>query len=116
MLTTLAAQNWAMFVLRGVIALALGVLAFAAPGPTLAALVFVFAAYAIFDGVVAIALGFAIVGSLILFFCSALALAVFGGSAVCATSSFYRDRGARGVGESDTSMVKQYLMPFLPVM
>jgi uncharacterized membrane protein HdeD (DUF308 family) len=58
MLTTLAAQNWAMFVLRGVIALALGVLAFAAPGPTLAALVFVFAAYAIFDGIVAIALGF----------------------------------------------------------
>jgi uncharacterized membrane protein HdeD (DUF308 family) len=58
MLTTLAAQNWAMFVLRGVVALALGVLAFAAPGPTLAALVFVFAAYAIFDGIVAIALGF----------------------------------------------------------
>ena len=58
MLTTLAAQNWAMFVLRGIVALALGVLAFAAPAPTLAALVFVFAAYAIFDGIVAIALGF----------------------------------------------------------
>ena len=50
MFTALAAQNWAMFVLRGVLALALGVLAFAAPGPTLAALIFVFAFYAIFDG------------------------------------------------------------------
>ena len=58
MLTTLAAQNWAMFVLRGIVALALGVLAFAAPAPTLAALIFVFAAYAIIDGVVAIVLGF----------------------------------------------------------
>ena len=34
-------------------------LAFAAPGPTLAALIFVFAAYAIFDGVLATALGLA---------------------------------------------------------
>ena len=59
MFTALAAQNWAMFVLRGVLALALGVLAFAAPGPTLAALIFVFAAYAIFDGVLATALGLA---------------------------------------------------------
>ncbi len=50
MITTLAAQNWAMFVLRGILALALGVLAFAAPGPTLAALIFVFAFYAIVDG------------------------------------------------------------------
>ena len=32
MFTALAAQNWAMFVLRGIFALALGVLAFAAPG------------------------------------------------------------------------------------
>jgi uncharacterized membrane protein HdeD (DUF308 family) len=54
---TLAAQNWGMFVLRGILALALGVLAFAAPGPTLAALIFVFAAYAIVDGILAIALG-----------------------------------------------------------
>ena len=56
MLTALAAQNWGMFVLRGILALALGVLAFAAPGPTLAALIFVFAVYAIFDGVLAVAL------------------------------------------------------------
>jgi uncharacterized membrane protein HdeD (DUF308 family) len=54
---TLAAQNWGIFVLRGILALALGVLAFAAPGPTLAALIFVFAAYAIVDGILAIALG-----------------------------------------------------------
>jgi uncharacterized membrane protein HdeD (DUF308 family) len=59
MITALAAQNWAMFVLRGVLAIALGVLAFAAPGPTLAALIFVFAFYAIFDGVLATALGLA---------------------------------------------------------
>jgi uncharacterized membrane protein HdeD (DUF308 family) len=55
MLTTLAAQNWGMSVLRGVLALILGVLAFAAPAPTLAALIFVFAAYAIVDGILAIA-------------------------------------------------------------
>jgi uncharacterized membrane protein HdeD (DUF308 family) len=48
-----------MFVLRGVLALALGVLAFAAPGPTLAALIFVFAAYAIIDGIFSIVIGFA---------------------------------------------------------
>jgi uncharacterized membrane protein HdeD (DUF308 family) len=57
MLTSLAAQNWAMFVIRGIVAIALGLLAFAAPGPTLAALIFVFAAYAIVDGILAIALG-----------------------------------------------------------
>jgi uncharacterized membrane protein HdeD (DUF308 family) len=62
MLTTLAAQNWGMFVLRGILALALGVLAFAAPAPTLAALIFVFAAYAIVDGILAIAFGAAAPG------------------------------------------------------
>jgi uncharacterized membrane protein HdeD (DUF308 family) len=46
-----------VFVLRGILALALGVLAFAAPAPTLAALIFVFAAYAIVDGILAIAFG-----------------------------------------------------------
>jgi uncharacterized membrane protein HdeD (DUF308 family) len=51
-----------MFVLRGVLALALGILAFAAPGPTLAALIFVFAAYAIVDGILAIGLGVAAPG------------------------------------------------------
>src|SRR5262245_48772307 len=57
MVTALAAQNWAMFVLRGVLALLFGALAFVAPGPTLAALIFVFAFYAIVDGVLAVALG-----------------------------------------------------------
>ena len=59
MLTTLAAQNWGTVVLRGILALALGVLAFAAPAPTLAALIFVFAVYAIADGILAIAFGIA---------------------------------------------------------
>ena len=54
---TLAAQNWGTFVLRGILALAFGVLAFAAPEPTLAALIFVFAVYAIVDGILAIAFG-----------------------------------------------------------
>jgi uncharacterized membrane protein HdeD (DUF308 family) len=59
MLTTLAAQNWGLFVLRGVLALILGVLAFVVPGPTLAALVIVFAAYAFVDGIFAIGSGLA---------------------------------------------------------
>jgi uncharacterized membrane protein HdeD (DUF308 family) len=57
MLTALAAQNWGMFIVRGILALALGVLVFAAPGPSLAALILVFAAYAIVDGILAIGLG-----------------------------------------------------------
>ena len=57
MLATLAAQNWGMFVVRGILALALGVLVFVAPGPSLAALILVFAAYAIVDGILAIGLG-----------------------------------------------------------
>src|SRR5436190_980727 len=57
MFTTLAAQNWGMFVLRGILALTLGVLVLAAPAQTLAALIFVFAAYAIVDGVFAILFG-----------------------------------------------------------
>jgi uncharacterized membrane protein HdeD (DUF308 family) len=57
MLTTLAAQNWGMFIVRGILALALGVLVFAAPAPTLVALIFVFGFYAIVDGILAIALG-----------------------------------------------------------
>ena len=59
---TLAAQNWGMFVLRGILALALGVLAFAAPQPTLAALIFVFAFYAIFDGLLAMGIGITVPG------------------------------------------------------
>ena len=58
MLTTLAAQNWGMFVLRGVLAILLGILALVSPGPTLAALILVFAVYAFIDGIFAVAAGF----------------------------------------------------------
>jgi uncharacterized membrane protein HdeD (DUF308 family) len=60
MLTALAAQNWAMFVIRGVLAIALGTLIFVAPGPSLAALILVFAIYAIVDGLFATILGLAV--------------------------------------------------------
>jgi uncharacterized membrane protein HdeD (DUF308 family) len=56
-MTTLAAQNWSVFVLRGVLAIILGVLAFAVPGPTLAALILVIGWYAIIDGVIAVGAG-----------------------------------------------------------
>src|SRR4029077_20710614 len=60
MFTALAAQNWGMFVVRGILALIFGVLAFAAPAPTLAALVFVFAFYAVVDGIFAVIAGLAV--------------------------------------------------------
>lgn len=50
-------RNWWAFALRGVFAIALGVLAFVVPGPTLAALIAVFAVFAIGDGVLAIVAG-----------------------------------------------------------
>ena len=58
MFTALAAQNWGLFVLRGVFAILLGILALVSPGPTLAALIFVFAVYAFVDGIFAAAAGF----------------------------------------------------------
>jgi len=58
MLTTLAAQNWGLFVLRGVFAILLGILALVSPGPTLAALILVFAVYAFIDGIFAVVAGF----------------------------------------------------------
>jgi uncharacterized membrane protein HdeD (DUF308 family) len=57
MLTTLAAQNWGLFVLRGVLAIIFGLAAFLVPGLTLAALILVFGAYAIVDGIFAIGAG-----------------------------------------------------------
>jgi uncharacterized membrane protein HdeD (DUF308 family) len=62
MYSTLAAQSWAFFILRGIVALLVGALAFLAPGPTLAALVFVFAFYAIVDGVIAVVAGLGMPG------------------------------------------------------
>jgi uncharacterized membrane protein HdeD (DUF308 family) len=60
MFTTLAAQNWGMFVVRGVLAIVLGVLALVVPGPTLSAIVYLFAAYAIVDGILAVLAGIAL--------------------------------------------------------
>jgi len=47
-------RNWGWIVLRGVVAVLFGVLAFAWPGITLAALVIVWGAYALADGVLAL--------------------------------------------------------------
>jgi uncharacterized membrane protein HdeD (DUF308 family) len=57
MLATLAAQNWGLFILRGVLAILFGIFALVLPGATLAALIFVFAVYAIVDGIVALGAG-----------------------------------------------------------
>lgn len=48
------ARNWWMFVLRGVFAIIFGVVAWIWPGLTLIALIYLFAAYALIDGVTAI--------------------------------------------------------------
>ena|SRR5260221_8361854 len=58
MIKMLAAQNWGLFVLRGILAILIGILAFVVPGPTLAAAVLVFGAYATVDGIVAVGAGF----------------------------------------------------------
>lgn len=47
------AKNWWVFVLRGVLAILFGIGAFAMPGITLAALIMLYGAYALFDGIVA---------------------------------------------------------------
>jgi uncharacterized membrane protein HdeD (DUF308 family) len=57
MVAELAARDWGLFILRGIVALLFGVLALIAPGPTLGALIFVFAFYAIVDGVLAVVAG-----------------------------------------------------------
>lgn len=49
------AKNWWSLVLRGIVAIVAGVLAFVWPGITLVALVFWFAAYALIDGGLALA-------------------------------------------------------------
>ena len=56
-LVGMLSRNWWAFALRGIAAIALGVLAFVAPEQTLTVLIAVFAAYAIFDGVLAIMAG-----------------------------------------------------------
>ena len=57
----LTRDSW-LFVLQGIVAIGLGILAFVYPGPTLAALILVFAFYAIFDGVLATVTGFGVQG------------------------------------------------------
>ena len=49
------ASNWWALALRGVVAILVGVIAFTLPNVTLTALVFLFGAYALVDGVLAIA-------------------------------------------------------------
>jgi uncharacterized membrane protein HdeD (DUF308 family) len=55
-------RNWWTFVLQGVLAIGVGVAAFVVPGPTLAAFIAVFAAYAIVSGVFETAAGFSMAG------------------------------------------------------
>jgi len=47
-------KSWWLFVLRGVLAVLLAVLAFTSPADTLAALVLIFGIFALFDGIVAV--------------------------------------------------------------
>jgi uncharacterized membrane protein HdeD (DUF308 family) len=55
-------RNWWTFVVQGVLAIGIGVAAFTVPGPTLAAFIAVFAAYAIVSGVFETAAGFSMAG------------------------------------------------------
>ncbi len=55
---TSAANHWWAFALRGVVAVVFGILAFAWPGVTLALLVFLWGAYALIDGVLALLAAF----------------------------------------------------------
>ena len=55
-------HNWWAFVLQGVLAIGVGIAAFAIPGPTLAAFIAVFAAYAIVSGVFETVAGFSMSG------------------------------------------------------
>jgi uncharacterized membrane protein HdeD (DUF308 family) len=56
-MTALLAQNWWAIALRGVLAILFGLIALFLPGPTIAALVLLFAAYMLVDGVFAIVAG-----------------------------------------------------------
>ena len=54
--SAMLANNWWVVALRGVLAILLGVAAFAAPGAAILALVFIFAAYSLIDGFLGIVL------------------------------------------------------------
>jgi len=51
------AKNWWVLLVRGLVALLFGIMAFAWPGPTLVALVLLYGAYALVDGVTALSVG-----------------------------------------------------------
>ena len=55
-------RNWWTFVVQGVVAIGIGIAAFAVPGPTLAAFLAVFAAYATVSGVFETVAGFSMAG------------------------------------------------------
>ncbi len=59
MFASILSRYWWMILLRGIVAILFGVMVFAQPGITLVSLVFVFACFAVFDGIthVATALG-----------------------------------------------------------
>ena len=57
-MATLLATNWWVLALRGLAAIAFGVLTLLVPGVSLAALVFVFASYALVDGVLTVIAAF----------------------------------------------------------
>jgi len=57
MLTHIVARYWWMLLLRGLIAIALGILAFARPGLTLSTLVLLYGFYCLIDGIVAVGVG-----------------------------------------------------------
>jgi uncharacterized membrane protein HdeD (DUF308 family) len=58
LLSDVLTRNWGWIVMRGVVAILFGILAFAMPGITLAALVLVWGVYALADGIAAIVAGF----------------------------------------------------------
>jgi uncharacterized membrane protein HdeD (DUF308 family) len=53
-----ARRHWWLLLLRGILAILFGIIALAAPGIALLAFIYVFAAYAIVDGIAAIAISF----------------------------------------------------------
>ena len=57
MVISVLARNWWAFVIRGVLAVLFGIVAFLLPGATMLSLVLLFAVYAIADGIFAIASG-----------------------------------------------------------